>query len=304
MKKYFLSANTSGGYVSFYDETARQLERVYIVSGVSEGAASGIIKKFAQKNNAGELILNPMNSELLEGCIAGDTGVFYERLKTGPHTDKDHAGLYTAYGEAKKIHDDWEKIYLDNIDFDRLNTFGNKVISEILGDNTGHGSGSCVKRFFGASAPEKPINFIDNLTEDLDKRYFIKGRPGTGKSTFMKNLWRSANERGFDTEIYYCSFDPNSLDMVVIRELSVCVFDSTAPHEKFPASEKDEILDFYTESGLCGTDEKYAAQLLGISKAYSAKVSEGLEFLKRIKENINYSVNEETERKMLDMLDI
>ena len=120
----------------------------------------------------------------------------------------------------------------------------------------------------------------------------------------MKNLWRSANERGFDTEIYYCSFDPNSLDMVVIRELSVCVFDSTAPHEKFPASEKDEILDFYIESGLCGTDEKYAAQLLGISKAYSTKVSEGLEFLKRIKENINYSVNEKTERKILDMLDI
>ena len=53
-----------------------------------------------------------------------------------------------------------------------------------------------------------------------------------------------------------------------------------------------------------GNGYKRIAQLLGISKAYSAKVSEGLEFLKRIKENINYSVNEETERKMLDMLGI
>ena len=39
-----------------------------------------------------------------------------------------------------------------------------------------------------------------------------------------------------------------------------------------------------------------------ISKAYSAKVSEGLEFLKRIKENINYSVNEEMTLNLVDFL--
>ena len=66
---------------------------------------------------------------------------------------------------------------------------------------------------------------IDELTENLRKRYFIKGRPGTGKSTFLKKLSKSLKDGGFDVEEYYCSFDKESLDMVVSRELSFTVFE-------------------------------------------------------------------------------
>ena len=81
-----------------------------------------------------------------------------------------------------------------------------------------------LKRFFGTTTPGGAVNFIDSITEDLNKRYFIKGRPGTGKSTFLKKLSKSLTEKGYDIEQYYCSFDPKSLDMVVCRELCFCVF--------------------------------------------------------------------------------
>ena len=80
------------------------------------------------------------------------------------------------------------------------------------------------------------------------KRIFIKGRPGTGKSTFLKKLSKSLIDNGFDVEEYYCSFDKESLEMVISRELSFAVFDSTSPHEKFPERETEEILDFYVNS--------------------------------------------------------
>ena len=72
--------------------------------------------------------------------------------------------------------------------------------------------------------------------------------------------------------------------MVVCRELNFCVFDSTAPHEKFPERPNDEILDFYIESGLEGIDEKYRNELNEIKKAYDTLIKSGV---KAFKEAVN-----------------
>lgn len=296
MKKYLLCANTSSGYVNLYTEEAKKLKRAYILTGVSEASASEVIKRLAAEFKADAIIINPININLADGCIIKDTGIFCERIKKSPPDDKNFKGLYQSYSTAKKIHDDWEKIYIDNMDFEKLNAFCDETIKKILGDKQGSGDGINRNGFFGASTPEKPINYINNLTDDLKKRYFIKGRPGTGKSTFLKKLRTAALERGFDTETYYCSFDPQSLDMVVIRELSVCVFDSTAPHEMFPQQETDEILDFYASAGLEGTDEKYSKELSEIQGNYNKSIKQGLEFLKKIQnEKITSEVCENKE---------
>ncbi|MDY3929109.1 MAG: hypothetical protein SOZ34_07090 [Clostridia bacterium] len=286
MKKYFLAANTSGGYVNFYDETAESLKSVYTVTGLTDASASEVVKKLAAERGADELIINPMNVEEADGCIWREKGigVFTERIKEKQANDENCAGIYRAYTEAKKIHDDWEKIYIGSMDTERLNSYSKRIISELLGENRGEERGSVLRRFFGASTSSKPINYINELTADMKARYFIKGRPGTGKSTFLKRLAKAAGERGFNTEIYYCSFDPKSLDMVVIPGLSLCVFDSTAPHELFPESERDEILDFYIEAGLEGVDERYEKELKMIESAYSRKMKEGVGFLKKIYE--------------------
>lgn len=298
MKKYFLSANTSSGYISFYDETMKNLEKSYILSDLSEAEASTVIFNISDIYGADEIILNPMNTNLADGCILSKKklGIFSKRTKIFPEQTDDLSGLYTAYGEAKKIHDEWEKIYIENMDTVRLNSYQDKIIYEILKDLHGCGKTENINRFFGASTPFKPVNFINELTEDLESRYFIKGRPGTGKSTFLKRFRNEAIKRGFDTETYFCSFDPKSLDMVVVRELSVCIFDSTAPHEMFPESKRDCILDFYTEAGLEGIDEKYDDELKKKATDYKEKVNEGLGYLKKIYENMNITENIEKEK--------
>ncbi len=129
-------------------------------------------------------------------------------------------------------------------------------------------------RFFGASTPNGSTDYIEDLTRGF-KRYFIKGRPGTGKSTLLKELAKKSESLGYDTEIYHCSFDPESLDMVLIPKLNVCFFDSTAPHEYFPSVETDEIIDTYEALITPGTDEANAEALKQIEADYKATVKLG-----------------------------
>lgn len=273
MKKYFLSANTAEGYVSFFEEEIKRLKFVYTLSGRTEEVFEKI-KKAAFENNADELILNPTKPDAVCGCIwrGKQMGLFCE---SSARTPKNCEAIYKAYSEAKKIHDEWEKIYISNMNAEALNKYTKQIIEEILDGKSADKLSKNRNRFFGASTSCGSVNFIDDLTEDLNKRYFIKGRPGTGKSTFLKRLREAVQNKGFDTETYYCSFDPQSLDMVIVRELSLCVFDSTAPHEKFPESERDIILDFYKEAELEGVDEKYKSELSEIAAQYEEKIKEG-----------------------------
>ncbi|MBQ7364787.1 MAG: hypothetical protein IJW46_04240 [Clostridia bacterium] len=66
------------------------------------------------------------------------------------------------------------------------------------------------------------------------RRFIIKGGPGTGKSTLMKKLAKTAEERKMASIRYYCSSDTDSLDAVVIPALSLALLDGTAPHAEEP----------------------------------------------------------------------
>lgn len=68
----------------------------------------------------------------------------------------------------------------------------------------------------------------------LRRIYILKGGPGTGKSTLMKNVGFLVEKRGYEVEYICCSSDPDSLDGLVIPSLSVAVLDGTAPHMTDP----------------------------------------------------------------------
>ncbi|MGJ7920659.1 PRK06851 family protein [Neobacillus sp. LXY-4] len=190
---------------------------------------------------------------------------------------------YALFAEALKIHDEWEEIYIDNMDFQKANEFTSQLIQELFANKIGTGESVVRHRFLGAATPKGAVDFVQNLTEDTPNRYFIKGRPGSGKSTLLKKLVSHAEANGFDVEVYHCGFDPNSLDMVIVRELGFSIFDSTAPHEYFPSRQGDEIIDMYEHLITPGTDEKYQKELTEISNRYKEKMREAISFLAQAK---------------------
>jgi len=188
--------------------------------------------------------------------------------------------MYMHLNGALHIHDEWEKIYIDRMDYGLANRFKADLVARLFdtkispysGHGDANGSGArVVRRFFGASTPDGLHDFIPELTAGL-KRYLIKGRPGTGKSTLMKEVVAKAEELGYDADVYHCSLDPKSLDMVVIPELDFCIFDATAPHEYESAFAGDEVVDTYTAFIRQDTDERCADVLEEIEGKYGNQI--------------------------------
>ncbi len=101
--------------------------------------------------------------------------------------------------------------------------------------------------FAAANTKDGFVSFFDEVFTDTecDRVYILKGGPGVGKSTFMKKLGMLALEKGYETEYFHCSSDPQSLDGIIIRDKKVAVIDGTSPHAVEPklAGAREIIVD-------------------------------------------------------------
>jgi hypothetical protein len=190
---------------------------------------------------------------------------------------------YSVFAEALAVHDEWEEIFINNMDFSKADELTNELIEKLYGDVCLNKQSDVRDRFLGAATPIGAVDFIPNLTGELPHRYYIKGRPGSGKSTMLKKLAKEAETRGLDVEIYHCGFDPHSIDMVIVRELGWAIFDSTSPHEYFPERDGDTTIDVYERAITPGTDEKYETQIKDISARYKGKMNEAISYLAKAK---------------------
>ena len=320
-KSYFVRANSSMGLVNRFESNLNGIDKIFVLKGgschvrsVFIGRVCAHLKEHGEKT---EYIFSPFSMKHYDAVIVRKKGIAIVDEKClssiSPNAkqvvidlgvtlkdeviskinlfslkaDNEYKNVYRYYEAAKKIHDEWERIYVTNMNLSRLNSNNDYTINKILNCPPKEGEGIIYERFFGCAYADGHVNYIDKLTKNISKRYFIKGRPGTGKSTFMRRFASKALSMGYDVEVYYCSFDPYSYDMVVIPELSVCVFDATSPHEKNPVRNTDEILDFYVHSGLDGVDEKCADELNEVKKRYGATMREAYDAMRSASEFID-----------------
>ena len=90
--------------------------------------------------------------------------------------------------------------------------------------------------FVGANSGGGFQNLFPSLV-DLEDTYdlmILKGGPGVGKNTFMREIGRSMEAAGTDVEYLWCSGDPDSLDGVVLPQIHCAVVDGTSPHAAAP----------------------------------------------------------------------
>ena len=132
------------------------------------------------------------------------------------------------------------------------------------------------EEFFAAANSGKGfVSFYNKVFngDTLERRYLIKGGPGTGKSTFMKRVSDRAQSLGMSVERYRCSSDPTSLDGIIVNN-SIAVIDSTAPHteEAELVGTRDVLVDlgaFWNSEGLYREREKIKSFTQKKKRAYS-----------------------------------
>lgn len=289
---YFISTELPQT-VTFYNSNFSKLNKIIRLSRYPQSIISevmgGIVKKTEENNLRAEIIHNSLNNSVCGVIIPEISAGVYCDMFSGTDYNEYKNRACETFSKAKKIHDKQEEIYIKNTDFDRLCELA-KVAEQMFFSVKKQGEdvlqGREIHRFFGAITANGNVNYIQQITAELKHRYFIKGRPGTGKSTFLKKLAAAGVNAGYDVEMYHCALDPKSLDMIIVRELGLCVFDSTSPHEYFPERLGDGIIDIY---GLCvapGTDERFSTELEILQQKYNEIIAEGRVLIRKINESI------------------
>ena len=127
--------------------------------------------------------------------------------------------------------------------------------------------------YLGANAPAGFYSLYDQMLDPDGARdiRILKGGPGCGKSTLMKQVGAAMEARGHRVEYIRCSGDPDSLDAVVIPSLGAAVVDGTAPHvvePRYPG-----LVESYVDLGACYDRRALRAvgpELKGCMKGYKA----------------------------------
>lgn len=308
---YFVSGNTSQGYINYLNNNIKGINNIVMLkhpsSTLKNAVLSSLLNHYSTRCHS-EVIHSPFVSGHLAGLILRDQSIaiitdeitpsnllptteidlerYFEvdedvsfiQLKTSDYLNDAYAKL----SKGLAIHDELEKIYINEMDFVKADQLTNSFIKDLLKmESKQKRTPHIFHRFFGTTTANGAVNVLPQIIKDLSRRVYIKGRAGTGKSVFMKKVAKACQDLGLDTELYHCSFDPDSLDMVVVPDLDFCIFDSTAPHELLPEKADDVVIDLYDAAVEAGTDEKHATEINGVTLRYQAFVQRGIHCLKK-----------------------
>lgn len=205
---------------------------------------------------------------------------------------------YDYLATAKLTHDEWESYYIKAMDFQKANHKATQLIDKLLGNRSiSEEAGNTRRLFASALTPQGPVDYLNNITKDIKYRYIIKGKPGTGKATLTQKVADAALKRGYDVHFYHCSFDPESVDTIIIPELNVTLIDGTPPHELEPKRKGDKVINM-----LDAVDNKvineFEEDLLDVKKRYNKLISKAVNKISRAK-----SLHDDLEEYYIEAMD-
>ncbi|MBQ8590706.1 MAG: hypothetical protein IJ486_09695 [Firmicutes bacterium] len=118
-------------------------------------------------------------------------------------------------------------------------------------------SGTTRHYFPGNNTAQGFFSYYPHILDQRQARkiYCLKGGPGLGKSTLMRQIGEALLKDDEDVDFLHCSSDPDSLDGILIRSKGVLMVDGTSPHIVDPVNPGavDTIVhlgDYWNEDGI------------------------------------------------------
>jgi len=190
---------------------------------------------------------------------------------------------YRLFREGLTIHEKLEQQYIQAMDFKKADKIIQQLLHDIFDEKKQQKRQAVVyERLFGTNTADGIVNTLPNLLEPIEKKIFLHGRAGTGKSYVMNKVLEQSINYGYDAEVYRCSLDPQSIDMVIIRGLKTCVLDDTPPHETAINDERIQVIDMFKETVDQTVETSYKAEIYTLTINYKHKMQKGLAQLARL----------------------
>ena len=118
-----------------------------------------------------------------------------------------------------------------------------------------------VRHYFpGNNTPKGFFSYYGYILSqrEANKLICIKGGPGTGKSTFLKQVGGQLASKGLSVDYLHCSADADSLDGILLPEQKIAFVDGTSPHIIDPVT--PGAVDYIINFGEFWDDENIAAE--------------------------------------------
>ncbi|MCL1989607.1 MAG: AAA family ATPase [Defluviitaleaceae bacterium] len=311
--KYFTDAHSAVGYVNLQNENLMGILHIFHLKSPTEQGVHNVLEQLAcallSRQLKPEYIYAILNPDLLAGIVIRELSTAFTSGKSiitdakvidlAPLYDKStikekqddlaelelivdpfYQKMTMHFNAALHIRHEWGNIYRDRMHVDQAHQFQAQFITRLFETKIPpHSEGPrLLKRFSDTYTLDGACDFIPELTTGL-KRYLIKGPPGSGKSTLIKAIANQAMTKGYDVDLYPSSFDPNTLNMVIVPELSFCLLNATEPDNQVPSFLTDEVVD--TDAFIkTGTNQRCAFILEEIESKYTKQMTLALTAMK------------------------
>lgn len=139
---------------------------------------------------------------------------------------------------AEPIFYDIENKNSDAMNFGKLNKFTEEFIENLFKGIENKEELSVPRHLFGtAITPIGHLDYADSLLQDAKKIYYLDGKIGYGKTTFLKRVYDKAVLKGLKVEVFHYPLIPEKIETIMITDLGIAITTSSLFKDR-------EVIDF------------------------------------------------------------
>ena len=162
------------------------------------------------------------------------------------NNSKFYKRAYKYFKAARVILEDIIWMNSEAQNFAKVNNETNNLLKDIFkGLKISEKLGRVRHLFGSAYTPSGWVEYTDTLLTDLEKVYYIKGDYGTGKSTLLEKVYREAEYRGLDVEVFHTPLIPEKIETVIIKDLNIALtISKVAEKSNYKIIDLDKYLNY------------------------------------------------------------
>lgn len=273
-KQLFPGANTPMGFRSLYAEGLSGLSRIYILKGGPGVGKSTLMRKIAIElqsyGYACELWQCSSDSSSIDGVVCRSLGLAVID-GTAPHTVdpccpgvreeivnlgefwnteqlcKQTREIIALFGDISKDYaQGYEHLQKAQLHRQRLLDicdlpYDKKIEKHLLKEL--FTAVPPIRAFSTAITDKGPVCYAQSITEGCTVRYILQGRQNRNGAELLSRLSAEAQSRGLSVEEYFCPFDLDTPEILLLPSLSTAIIDCSRAYIKLKPRIGDKCIE-------------------------------------------------------------